>query len=519
MSDIVKEMLGKFIDLAREEKQIAAEIDAAYKEYNDYCIDSEKDLNKKIDEIREKIFALNHFIDYARQHADPSELEEATEPFDTSEGTLESIRQTIKLDSKNDPNAETLYTKTTGKKLYYEQEIERTRQLIEGSKVQAKRQYDSDTAKINKKKDEHFEKVREYVQSQSFSDYLKLLVYDKSAFNSPGTVNLSDTEHISLGQRRVKLSLPMEIEQDVALNSNGEYNAASRTIGAPMQISVKKGSTLFLEHDDRNGQYLLGGVQRLLLNFIKYFGADLTSVLFCEPDRFSVDSLGNISALGKGINPFITVPKSMNEVEERVTRFAAKADSAPTPDKVSRIIVLQDFPEKYSPDLAQKVLDLCRNAERTGTLIIITHGIPSESTPLENEIRQRSEVIRSRNGGFWIESAHESLFWYSAPSDISDEVRRVYVEKRRQDALNAAQEPAQPVAEAPKPAPKPADQPAPAAEPKPAERPAYAAPAPAAEPKPAEQPVYAAPAPAAEPKPAERPAYAAPAPAAEPKPA
>ena len=516
MSDIVKEMLEKFIDLSREEKQIAAEMDAAYKEYNDYCADSEKDLNKKIDEIHEKMAKLNHFIDYAREHADPAGLEEAAAPFDTPEGTLESIRQTIQLDSGNDPNAETLYTKATGKKLYYEQEIERTRQLIEGSKVQAKRQYDSDTAKLNKRKDEHSEKVRGYVQSREFSEYLKLLVYDKSAFNSPGTVNLNDGDHISLGQRRVKLSLPMEIEQDVALNSNGEYNAASRTIGAPMQVSVKKGSTLFLEHDERNGQYLLGGIQRLLLNFIKYFGENLTSVLFCEPDRFSADSLGNISALGKGINPFIAVPKSMNEVEERVSRFAAKADSAPTPDKVSRILVLQDFPERYSPELAQKVLDMCRNAGRTGTLIIITHGIPSEATPLETEIRGLSEVIRSRNGGFWIESTHESLFWYSAPSDISEEVRRVYVDKRRQDALNAAQEPvSQPAAEqAPAPVPvvaepKPAERPAytaPAAEPKPAERPAYTAPA--AEPKPAERPAYTAP--AMEPKPAERPAYAAP---------
>ena len=499
MSDVVKEMLGKFIDLSQEEKQIAAEMDAAYKEYTDYCADSENDLNRKIDEIREKMSKLDHFIEYAREHANASELESAAEPFDTSEGTLESIRQTIKLDSHNDPNAETLYTKATGKKLYYEQEIERTRQLIEGSKVQAKRQYDSDTAKLNKKKDEHFEKVREYVQSNDFSEYLKLLVYDKSAFNSPGTVNLNSDEYISIGQRRVKLSLPMEIEQDVALSSNGEYNAAAHTIGAPMQVSVKKGSTLFLEHDERNGQYLLGGIQRLLLNFIKYFGEDLTSVLFCEPERFSADSLGNIAALGKGINPFITVPKSMGEVEERVSRLAAKAASAPTPDKVSRILVLQEFPEMYSDDTAQKVLELCRNAESTGTLIIITHGIPAEVTPLEAEVRKLSEVIRSRNGGFRIESLHESLFWYSAPSDISEEVRRVYVEKRRQDALNAAQEQPVPPAPAPVPVeePKPVEQPAqpiytaPVEEPMPVDEAMFTAPA--EEPEPMGQPVYTAP--------------------------
>lgn len=492
MSDLVNEMLGKFIALSQEEKQIAAKLDAAYKEYTDYCADSEKDLNKKIDEIHEKMDKLNYFVNYAREHANASELEDAAEPFDTPQGTLESIRQTIKLDSHNDPNAESLYTKATGKKLYYEQEIARTRQLIEGSKVQAKRQYDSDAAKLNKLKEEHLEKVRLYVQSRDFADYLKLLVYDKSAFNSPGTVTLNDDGHVSLGQHRVKLSVPMEMEQDVALSSNGEYNAAARTIGAPYRVSSKKGGTLFLEHDDRNGQYLLGGVQRLLLNFVKYFGEDITNVVFCDPDKFSTDCLGNISALGMGINPFITVPKSAEEIAGKVARFAAKAQSEPTPDKVSRILVMQNFPEKYSPDIVSKVTELCRNASSNGTLVILTHAVSAETTAAENEVRALAEVIRSRNGGFWIESVHESLFWYSAPSDISEEVRKKYVEKRRQDALNAAQqaEAEEPVMTAP--APAPVESPTPVREPVMT----ASAPAPAEAPAPVEEPT--APEPAAD---------------------
>lgn len=462
MSDLVKETLGKFIDLAQEEKQIAADIDAAYKEYTDYCEDSEKDLNKKIDEIHEKMDKLNYYLDYAREHANSADLEEAPEAFDTPDGTLESVRQTIKLDSRHDPNAETLYTKATGKQKYYQEKIEQTRKLIEGSKVQAKRQYDSEAARLNKAKEEHYNKVREYVQSDDFSEYIKVLVYDKSAFNSPGTVTLADNEHISLGQRRVKLTLPMDIEQDIALSSNGEYNAAARTIGAPYQISVKKGSVLFLEHDERNAQYLLGGVQRLLLNFIKYFGEEIASVIFCEPEHFNVETLGNISTLGKGINPFITVPKSAEEISMRVSKLSDKLASAPSSDKVTRILVMQNFPEKYSPEVAAKVLEMSKNAEKSGLLLILTHTIPMDVTPVEKEIRELAEVVRSRNGGFWIEKTHESLFWYSAPSDLSDEVRRVYVDKRRKDAVMAAQE---------TPKPEPAEKPEPVDTPKPAEEP------------------------------------------------
>ena len=112
MADLVSEMLGKFTELAQEEKNINAEIDKALKEYNDYCSSSDNDLNKKLEEIRAKIRKVSELMQYAREHA--QDLEEAQMPFETSEGALESIRQTIKLDSHNDPNAESLYTKASG---------------------------------------------------------------------------------------------------------------------------------------------------------------------------------------------------------------------------------------------------------------------------------------------------------------------------------------------------------------------------------------------------------------------
>ena len=129
MADLVNEMLGKFMALAQEEKQISSEMDAAFKEYNDYCSSSDEDLNKKIGEIHEKMHKLDYLLDYAKEHAQPDGLEEAPAPFETSAGQLESIRQTIKLDSHNDPNAETLYTKVTGQIKFYEQKIEQTSTL------------------------------------------------------------------------------------------------------------------------------------------------------------------------------------------------------------------------------------------------------------------------------------------------------------------------------------------------------------------------------------------------------
>lgn len=438
MADLVNEMLGKFAELAQEEKNISAEMDAAFKEYNDYCSSSDSDLSEKLQHYRKKIAKVEELMDYARDHAQPQDLEDAQMPFETSEGALESIRQTIKLDSHNDPNAESLYTKASGQKLFYESEIERTRKLIEGSKVQAKRQYDSDIAALEKRKIQHDADEKAYIQSEDFKQYLKLLSFDKSAFNSQGAVNLLDKSSVSIGQRRVKLTVPMEVEQDLSALSKGEYNSAARTIGAPFGVSTQNGSVLMLDFDERNNSYLLGGVQRLLLNFIKYFGQELTDVFFCDPIKCNPDILGVLSTMAKGINPFIIVPQSIGEAQSKLLELQEQIEQQPASGKISRIIVLHGFPENYGTEMTEAALKIAEAAEKSGVLLVLTHNNSTPQTEVEKTIRQNAVSIRSRNGAFWLEATRESLFWYSAPSEIPDDVRRVYVEQRRQQASQAA---------------------------------------------------------------------------------
>lgn len=461
MAEKVNEILEKFAELSNEEKQISQDLEKAYKEYTDYCESSEMDLANKIQEIRTKMSKLQYYIDYAREHASDGELEAATTAFETPEGTLESIRQTIKLDSKNDFNAETLYVKATGQKLYYEEKIQKTRELIEGSKVQAKRSYDTEVAALNERRREHDEQVKKYVESEDFHNYLKMLMFDKSAFNSTGTANVPDKSFISLGQRRVKLSVPVEIEPDLSLKSNGEYNAAAHTIGAPMRLPVQKGSVLYLDYDERNQQYLFGGIQRLLLNIIKYIGHNITDCLFCEPVSHSPDCLGHISMLGKGINPFVVVPQTIEEVDLLAKEFCSKAESNPTPDTMSRIIIMHGFPEKYSASVVERCVPVFKKAEELGILVVLTHDNSIDATEAENSLRENALVIRSKNGGFWIEKLRESFFWYSPPSEIPEDIRREFVDRRRQMATqhqNGEATPApsvqvsvQPVAPAPEP--------------------------------------------------------------------
>ncbi|MDE7398411.1 MAG: hypothetical protein K2N06_02680, partial [Oscillospiraceae bacterium] len=431
MADKVTEMLDRFTALAQQEKQLSADTDSIYKEYNDYLKSCDEDLNKKIEEIRAKMSKLDYYQNYAMEHAQASDLEAATAPFETDEGHLESIRQTIRLDSHNDPNAESLYTKVTGMRLYYEQKIEETRHLIEGSKVQAKRQYDADIADLNHRKEEQDNNVRAYIRSNEFKDYLRLLTFDKSAFNSTGTAKIPENSTISLGQRRVRLTVPMDIEQDLVFISNNEYNAGARTIGAPFRISLTCGGVACFDFDERNKQYLLGGIQRLLLNAVKYFGHNLEDVLFCNPESFNPDCLGHIAALGRGAYPFVIIPNSANEIDHRVEEYFTDIERYPASDTVSRIVVMHCFPEKYSDDVRERVLNLCKNAEKYGVLVVLTHYNAEDDGDVGAEIREMGISVRSKNGGFWVERLRESLFWYSAPSDIPMEIRRDFVENRR----------------------------------------------------------------------------------------
>lgn len=478
--NLVNSLIDKFNSLAEEEKNIHAEKEVVWKEYNDYCSASDSDLSEKLTKLRKKIAKMEEYMRYAAEHTD--ELEEATEPFETGESTLVSLQQSIGLESHNDASAETLYTKASAQKLFYEHEINRERTRIEGSKVQAQHQYDAENAALIKRQHKHDDDLKEYIESDEFRTYLKKLSADAAAFNSTGVLKPDDCDYISLGQRRVRLPIPEKFEQELTVSTAGVFNSAAKTIGAPVTVPMDKGSVLMIDYDDRNETYLMGGIQRLLLNAIKYFGQDIAAMFFCEPQKFSPDCLGHISGFAKGINPFMTFPTSMESVKASLEGISAEMQ--PT-QAVTKFFVFHCFPEAYDDDMKSRILDLCKNAEQFGALVVLTHKQSEESTPAEDEARKLATIIRSRNGGFYLEETKQSLFWYSAPSDIPDEIRRVYVEQRRQAAIQRVQPAPAPVQTAPvqpvQPAPAPAPvQPAPApVQPVSVQEPAPVQPAPA----------------------------------------
>lgn len=458
--NLVNSLIDKFNALAEEEKAIHEQKNVVWKEYNDYCSASDSDLSEKLAKLRKKIAKMEEYMRYAAEHTD--ELEEATEPFESSESTLVSLQQSIGLDSHNDASAETLYTKASAQKLLYEQEINRERTRIEGSKVQAQHQYDNENAELIKRQNKHDEDFKEYIESDEFRGYLKKLTADAASFNSTGIIKPDDCDYISLGQRRVRLPIPEKFEQELTMSTAGVFNSAAKTIGAPYVVPMNKGSVLMIDFDDRNGTYLMGGIQRLLLNVIKYFGQDIVSMFFSEPLKFSPDCLGHISGLAKGINPFMIFPTSMESVKSSLEQLAAEEEPS---QAVTKIFVFGSFPEAYDEDMINRIAGLCEKAEQNGSLIVLTHKQSDEVTDAENKVRGIASSIRSRNGGFYLEDTKQSLFWYSAPSEMPTEIRRVYVEQRRLAAMQRPQPAPAPVSN---PVPNPVINPVPTPVPAPA---------------------------------------------------
>ncbi|MGN1423268.1 MAG: hypothetical protein ACI4XA_07825 [Oscillospiraceae bacterium] len=500
--NLVNSLIDKFNALAEEEKDIHAQKDVVWKEYNDYCSASDSDLSEKLAKLRKKIAKMEEYMRYAAEHTD--ELEEATEPFESSESTLVSLQQSIGLDSHNDASAETLYTKASAQKLLYEQEINRERTRIEGSKVQAQHQYDNENAELIKRQNKHDADFKEYIESDEFKNYLKKLTADAASFNSTGIIKPDDCDYISLGQRRVRLPIPEKFEQELTMSTAGVFNSAAKTIGAPYVVPMDKGSVLMIDYDDRNGTYLMGGIQRLLLNAIKYFGDDIRSMFFCEPTKFSPDCLGHISGLARGVNPYMIFPTSMESVKSSLEQLSAEAEPS---QAVTKIFVFCSFPEAYDEDMISRIAELCEKAEENGSLVVLTHKQSDDVTEDEKKVRAIASTIRSRNGGFYLEETKQSLFWYSAPSEIPTEIRRVYVEQRRLAAMQRPQ-PAPVPTPAPAPVPTPAPVPVPAAA---APAPAVTAPAPAVTVDPAQEfavPINIPDMPDGEPAKAEAPDYA-----------
>lgn len=426
---VVNSVLERFFALGEENKKITDESAEARKEYEDYCISSDEDLDKKTGEILKKVNGMEALMQYAREHA--TDLEEASAPFETSEGALESLRQKIALESRNDPNAETLYTKASGQKLLFQQEIDRVRNLINGSKVQAKRLYDSTMEKLNEKRSKHVEAFRTFINSEELKVYLKNLSNDAFAFNSSGTAQLSEISEISLGQRRVRLPVPEELEQELSINTEGIFNSASKTINAPFSLPIDKGSVLYVDFDERNESYMMGGIQRFMLNTIKYFGGNLDGIFFLDPIKYDAEGLGHIGALSKGANAFITLPDSKAAAERELDAIISELSAAPKAGRIRRVMVFRSFPEAYDADTADKIKNLCENAESYGICAVLTHKSDSDGGEAEKAVRAVAVTIRSRNGGFYLGSTREGILWYSAPASIPDEIRRTYIEQRR----------------------------------------------------------------------------------------
>lgn len=435
-------VLEKFTALNEEYKATEEQAKADLKEYNDYCDASDNDLSVKLGEIREKIAAVEELIAYSKKHSkDP---EAATTAFETEMDTLLQIRGYINPDNDNDAEADTLYFKATAQKLFYEEEMERTKKKINGSKVQAKRLYDSQLAELHARKEKLSAEFHAYTSSDDFKNYLKSLSADAVAFNSSNKSELGECPAISLGQRQLKLPVPADFLDELSMSTNGKFNSAAKTIGAPYSVDIANGKVVYADFEQRNESYILGGIQRFLINVLKYYENSIESIFFGDAVHFTSDSLGHIAALARGVNSIIApVPEDEDHLVSKLKEF--KADLREDAEKLNRVLVFHSFPENYSEDAVAEVLELVENCEKYKVAIVITHnaGVQTaeDKKAAEEAVRAKAEIIRTRNGGFYIESTGDSLFWYSAPSDLPEDVRRTFIEQRRRAAAQAAPAP------------------------------------------------------------------------------
>lgn len=445
----VSSVLEKFTAMNDEFKAITEQAQTDLKEYNDYCDSSDEDLSNKLAELREKIAKVEAHLEYAREHA--TDLEEAEMPFETEPEQLSTLHRAIDPSSSNDPNAETLYTKASAMKMYYDEEVERTKKKILGSKVQAKRLYDSQVAEIEERKKKNFDEFKEYTASDDFKAYIKSLSKDAAAFNSSGKSNLPVGTEISIGQRRVKLPVPPELDEELSLATGGVFNSAAKTIGAPYSIDFAAGKVLYVDYDQRNESYMLGGIQRLILNILKYYETTIEGVFYADAVHLNSDCLGHIVGLTKVNNPIIEpVCDNADVMLERLKAIKASLTESSDEQAIKRVFVFHGYPDSFSAQARNEIIELVADAKKYKAAIVITHDCSNESDDKSLQVAQRAvqtdaEIIRSRNGGFYVEKTHDSLFWYSAPSDLPDDVRRAFIEQRRAapvsaDANNAVSE-------------------------------------------------------------------------------
>lgn len=444
IKDQYKKVLAVVSEANRELGKLRARINAINdKSSRDVSVINQK-LSDDLKQIEQNKKIINAYINIAKTHSKASVPSSAPLTFD--KGKLTWLNVQSSNGNPDDPTAAQLYTEATGQLLYLQEEEKRLKDHAASELQQIRDTARDHIDRIQYEINANISKLSAFFRSDEYQDFVSGIVSVNNIFTNINTYKPDSKIPeglISIGSVLYPFPIPYECSRDVMRLSSGLYDPENRTFCMPMLLSMQRG-VLIAEYENSSECDILGGMQNIIISYIRYSGSDKVKIIYCDPIRFNASALGSLSRLcensGSGI---VDVPMSKDGIHRIVESSISEiTDSAQmgTRDHTmpqGRLFIFHDFPQSYDAQTIERIKQLCANARHYGIMVVLTHNISARfytGSDVLSYLKSFAVLIRSQQGVFSLvtpeNSAKTRFRWYPAPSQIPSDIEERYIVNR-----------------------------------------------------------------------------------------
>ncbi len=405
--------------------------------YSNRLLQLERIRREKLEVNKEQEEHLKAFIEIAKAHATKLKDSGEYETYDT--GTLSRLMVQIDNGSCNDQYAEKLFTHASSQLRNTRAFVKKIDSWYDDQKKELERLQKEQKIEIERNKENVFKKTNAFVCSEIFKEFMETLKNDSTRFNKGGSGRNISCEEISIGTKRVHLPVTEEIE-DLIIKVSGEfYDNISKTVGVPVTVNIKNGSSFLIEYKNENEHEVLNGIQNFILNLLRG-NKEYDQIIYIDPVRYNNSSLGILQPLSVGNNSIIdNVPVSIEEVRKKIESLITQINSdgrrlvnKEISDMPRRLLFFHNFPHAYDASVISQIQQLFVNARYYNITIIATLNMSSKKMIYPDVIaliRTVAQSIKCNEFQFQIEESGilYPFSWYKMPKNLPDSIKEKYI--------------------------------------------------------------------------------------------
>lgn len=226
--------------------------------------------------------------------------------------------------------------------------------------------------------------------------------------------------------------------------------SGGEALAVPVSFDMTKGQGFLVEFEPANEEYVIGGLQNVLYNFLLHRKFAVKQILMVDPVRNNDTALGALSEIcGLPGSPVLPVPREPAQIRQAVGSFletvkeeeAHRANNYRDREFADRLVVFHDFPVGYDSEQIRWIQEICVSARHYGIVVFVTFNRTAETNKMVHEavnmIRGYAFSIYSDEHRFFIKDTEQTEFcWFAAPPSLTPEEKKLFWKKQEKTIID-----------------------------------------------------------------------------------